>query len=237
MSDGYKEFLLAVVNADDRKDGWRREEFRRYYRRFFPLNDSSTFEWQKEHYEETRRRWKTKLGELPVDSHDSEFGYHVAILRHRLRVVWMIAFSGDIAGAKQKLHSLYADNHRYLRLKAEDFAFEPWRVSVKEACSTELEKYLDKLRLCKNRKCKNPYFIRHGAQRYCSIPCAKDAKALRQYNRDSEIATLPKDEKKRQAALLRWERIREAQRNETVPQKSKDLKKSKTTSKRVRRNK
>jgi hypothetical protein len=214
MSDGYKEFLQAVVNADERKGGWRRDDFRLKYRIFFPINDSKMLVQQQYEYEETRRRWKSSLGEVPIEQYDSEYGYHVAILRHRLRVIWMIAASGDIAAAQGKLPQLYTDAHRYLRVTGEDSAFEPWRLELKKACSTELNRYLDKLSLCDNPRCQNRYFIRHGRQQYCSIPCSTEAKAIRQRGRNKKRAGPPKNVNKSKGALTRWERERDKQRNE-----------------------
>lgn len=217
MPDGYREFLLAVANADEQKGGWRRDDFRLKYRMFFPINDLKTIKQQLYEYEQTRLRWKTSLGEVPTEQYDSEYGYHVAILRHRLRVIWMIAASGDIEKAEGKLPQLYTDAHRYLRESAEDSAFEPWRLELKKACSTELKRYLDKLSLCANPQCQNRYFIRHGRQEYCSIPCSAEKKSLRKREQDKKREEPPKNANKRKAALERWQRVRDEKRNEERP--------------------
>jgi hypothetical protein len=184
--DAYAEFFLAVVNGKERHSlQFRREEFRREYGLFFPANTANTIEGQRWGYSDARQFWTAPSKTIPVEQPDSEYGLHVVILRHKLRVIWAIADSGDIVWAEKKCKSLYAEVHRYLRLGAQDRPFESWRIALETACQVHLLKIVKNLKICENPSCRRePYFIRHGRAKYCCIPCSVMAKELRQRERD-----------------------------------------------------
>lgn len=210
MTDSYKEFLLAAVNGDEKSPKqWRKDDFRTKYRLYFPANDSTTLGRQLQAYEEVQRRWKGLRGKIPIEQPDSEYGYHVVIFRHQLRVIWELVDSGNLDKASEKCIQLYVDIHRYLRDSAEENASEPWRGAQKLGCSLELRDFLHNLKLCENPTCESRYFIRHGRQRYCSIPCSAEAKAARSRERKKDKPKTPKNEKRSKSATARWKRERE----------------------------
>src|SRR5690348_5553483 len=84
----YREFLVGIANAIERRNTWRKQEFNDKYRAFFPPRDAAPLEKQKSAYDEVRRRWKAPSLEAPIEQPDDEHGYHSAIFRHQLRVVW-----------------------------------------------------------------------------------------------------------------------------------------------------
>ena len=155
-----------------------------------------------------RRRWK-ELREHSEEQPDSEYGYHVVIFRHQLRVIWELADSGNLDKASEKCIQLYVDIHRYLRDSAEENASEPWRGAQKLGCSLELRDVLHNLKLCENPTCEIRYFIRHGRQRYCSIPCSAEEKAARSRERKKDKPETPKNENMSKSATARWKRERE----------------------------
>jgi hypothetical protein len=224
--DNLQAFLLAVANADDRKSGWKKDDFDRDFHTFFPLRDAIPVERQLSAYDEVRRRWKVPAVDFSVEQPDSEYGYHVAIFRQQLRVIWRFADSGDLEKAHKKCVQLYTDVHRYVRDTADDASNQPWRVKL--VAAVELLGNFKNLKLCENRECDNPYFIRHGRQLYCSIPCSAQAKALRHRDRQ-------KDKPKKQfkasdetrwkqsiKATERWRREKRKAKEERKPLNSSD---------------
>lgn len=210
VPDSYREFLLAGVNGDEKSSQqWRKDDFRKNYRLYFPAHDSATLGKQLQTYKEIRRRWRGPRGKIPIEQPDSEYGYHVVIFRHQLRVIWEFADSGDLMKASEKCQQLYVDIHRYLRDSAEDNASEPWRGAQKLGCSLELKGLLHSLKLCENSTCESRYFIRHGRQRYCSIPCSAEAKAARNHERKRDKPKTPKNAKMSKSATERWRREKE----------------------------
>lgn len=199
----YREFLVGIANAIERRSTWRKEEFNEKYRAFFPPKDVTPVDKQKLAYEEVRRRWKAPKLEVPIEQPDDEYGYHSAILRHQLRVVWKFADSGDLERAQDKCKQLHTDTHRYLRDTADDAANEPWRLRL--VASVALLGELKNLKICENPGCEEPFFIRHGRQLYCSIPCSAEAKAERYAARNVEK---PKNENMSRSAKERWRRER-----------------------------
>lgn len=211
VQEFYREFLQAVANGDERShQTWRRNDFKEKYHSYFPANVSATLGKQLHEYEEVQRRWIGSRKEIPKEEPDSEYGYHVVILRRQLRVIWDFADSGDLDKASEKCYQLYTDAHRYLRSSSKEDASEPWRHQLKSLGATELKGLLPNLKLCENPNCdREPYFIRHGRRRYCSIPCSAEEKAARNRERKKDKPKTSKNENMSKSATKRWRREKE----------------------------
>jgi len=219
MSDtNYTDFLLAVVNAEEKADfKGARKRFARLYSEWFPTFDPETLRWQQVHYRRTRAWWKPPSGDFPVEAPDEQFGLHVVIFRHKLRVIWAFAASGDAAGAERKRSHLYTESHRYFR-KPSEKPTEQWRFRLVSACAW-LGSDLKKLEICQNSECQteNRYFIRRWSNhKYCCTECCQRADEIRRLEkRKLRPPKIPKrvlsDDGKRkiiEAQRKRWLRYR-----------------------------
>lgn len=126
---------------------------------------------------------------------------HVAGLRYKLRVIWIVANNKQWESAERKVGYLKTDIHRYFRFPQEG-TIQSWRVNVKKACEW-LEQNVRRLKLCKNPTCQAPYFIRKERnQQYCSKACSSDG----------QIAGGPSEHAKRALSVKGRKAISDAQR-------------------------
>ncbi len=175
-NDLFREFLLAVVNADDRSPlPERRLDFARRYEKWFPPKEGQLY--KKSVYKDDLQWWKLDGLEIPDETPHPEFGLHVAGLRYKLRVIWIVANSKEWESAERKVGYLLTDIQRYYRLPQEG-TLQPWRVNIRRACKW-LESNVKRLKICKNPMCESRYFIgKDKNQQYCKPGCSADGQSL-----------------------------------------------------------
>jgi len=178
-----RNFLLAVVNAVDRSEvPYLRRYFARLYRDWFPKTDEHLQEWQvRPYYREVRAWWRLDEEEIPEEKPDTEFGYHVIVLRHKLKVIWTLASSGKVHDAEARIERISVWLGRYLRGPFDE-PNEEWRTRLVIA-NGNLRYTLNLLKICENPECTSRYFIRDDQKKYCCSDCALRAQELRRRER------------------------------------------------------
>jgi len=175
-SDMLSRFLLSVVNAEDRSPvRQKREEFAQQYLKWFPPKEDRLY--KKADYADDLKWWNLEGRDFQHEQPHPLFGMHVAGLRYKLRVIWKVANDKQWESAERKVGYLKTDIHRYFRLPQEG-TNQGWRFSVARACIW-LERNVRRLKICKNKICESPYFIRKEKnQQYCSQACSADGQSL-----------------------------------------------------------
>ena len=184
------DFLLAVVNAEDRATSQGcRTHFQKLYRDWFPkdmtVDDdlganalrALLYAYSIPHMWKCR---KSRVEEKPK----TEFQLNVAILRDKLRHVWASTLNQRII--RYELMTLRNDIFEYRRggnSLAPPGAVN-WRVRSLAALDW-LERNFHRLRICLNPECKaTTYFVRKGNnQRYCCPTCYKKGEELKRYEK------------------------------------------------------
>jgi uncharacterized protein len=226
MSENYNDFLLAVVNAEERADfRGARKRFVHLYSKRFPASGITLAE-QELAYRLVREWWRSPSVHIPVETPDEQFGFHVVILRHKLRVIWAFADSGDAVGALRKSHHLLTEVHRYAR-RPTDLPHEEWRQWMLGACEWLQNVCLYKaarLKKCQNSECRTErYFIRKSSNnKYCCAACCQRSEEVRRLERRMNIpAKTPKrvlsDEGKQKIAEGQRERWRKFRASKASP--------------------
>jgi hypothetical protein len=182
--DRNRDFLLAVVNGDDRADSPEKLDYflKRYAGWFPPL------EAFRDHLELSRTElvlWmrlatNDELGEsiddrdIPMEKFHPQVGPHAAILRYKLRVIWKTAESNQESAERRGLY-LLTDVRRVYRAW---WGCTKHYQDIWDACEW-LKHNVTKLRICKNPECASPYFFREEKnQRYCCTDCADEGRRL-----------------------------------------------------------
>jgi hypothetical protein len=216
----YHNFLFDVVNAADRLvDLKLRSHFSRVYHDWFPSKDVADPDRMRGYYRETCAWWRAEPREIALEEPDEEFGFHVIILRRKLRVIWTLVDSGDARGALHFVERI----HRWLTRSfsnPNDVRGEEWRVRLQLATSY-LEQVLPRLKVCANGDCSSRYFFRETQTKYCSIECALRAQELRRL--EERRLKLPRraltEEGKQRivnAQRERWRKFRAARKRGSV---------------------
>ena len=162
-----EDFLFAVVNATDRSSiPHLRSYFVRLYRKWFPKIDPDCQHHLEIYYRDVLAWWRIKSVELPDEEPDAEFGFHVVIVRRKLRVIWSLASSGDMFHAEEFVEQMAVWLRRYLR-GPYDEPNEHWRDRLTQVTNC-LKDRLQRLMICPNPECMSPYFIRDKQRVYCS---------------------------------------------------------------------
>ena len=151
--DDYRDFLLAVVNAHDRsaREGLRKR-FVRLYLGWFP--DDMKGEDAEEALRALllaytpRQMWFFKDAPI-VENPKTEFALHVAIVRDKLKSIWIAHEDADTA--KYRLEELKQDMREYRRGKKD--GREVWRKRTLDALEW-LGENLPSLLICANALCK-----------------------------------------------------------------------------------
>lgn len=183
--DEYRDFLLAVVNAHDRspRDGLRKR-FVRLYRDWFP--EDMKGEGAEEAVQVLLRAyspwqmWFFRDAPL-VESPQTEFALHVAILRDKLKSIWIAR--GEADTAKYRLEELKHDMREYRRGKKG--GHEMWRKRTLGALEW-LGENLSRLLTCANTQCKEEtryFFRKRNNDKYCSIECGIVAQQTKRLER------------------------------------------------------
>jgi hypothetical protein len=217
-ADQYEDFLLSVVNAAERSgDADLRGYFVRRYGNWFPPYQKHQLKAHEWYYHEVRAWWKTSLRDLPEEDPDDHFGLHATILRHKLRVIWLLASSGNQPEAANRITQMVTAYYRryHLALEARD---QEWgRERLLGACQW-LGGQLDKMRECANPTCQQirRYFLRvHNNDKYCSRECTQEAHDLRHAQRSKHLPQKPfkrsklSRDKMSESAKRRWAKWRE----------------------------
>lgn len=185
--DEYRDFLLAVVNAHDRspREGLRKR-FVRLYRDWFP--DDMKGEGADEAVRvlllayTPRQMWFFRDAPI-VENPQTEFALHVAILRDKLKSIWIAR--GEADTAKYRLEELKHDMREYRRGKKG--GHEVWRKRTLDALEW-LGEDLSRLLTCANTQCKEEtrYFFRQrNNDKYCSKECGIVAQQTKRLERKS----------------------------------------------------
>jgi hypothetical protein len=222
-ADQYEDFLLSVVNAVERRgDADLRGYFvRRYGNWFPPYQKDRQLQAHNAYYHEVRAWWKTSRGDLPEEDADDQFGLHFVILRHKLRVIWLLASSGNEAEAGKRVTQMSAAYYRRYQLALESPDWE--RDGLLGACYW-LNSQLNKLKVCGNPMCQTMrrYFLRvRNNDKYCSRECTQEADKLRREERSKRNPPKPfkrsklSRDKMSESAKRRWAKQREEERGES----------------------
>ena len=183
--DEYRDFLLAVVNAHDRsaREGLRKR-FVRLYRGWFP--DDMRGEGAEEAVQvllyafAPRQMWFFKDAPT-LENPQTEFALHVAILRDKLKSIWIAR--GDVDAAKHRLEELKQDMRDYRRGKKG--GDEVWRKRTLDALEW-LGEDLSRLLTCGNPQCEQEtrfFFRQHNNDRYCSKECSSSGQQQKRLER------------------------------------------------------
>jgi hypothetical protein len=70
--------------------------------RYFPLHRENARTVVERHYRYAQKWWKAER-EVEPEQPNARFGLHIAILRHKLRLIWEVAGSGNLVRAKRKV--------------------------------------------------------------------------------------------------------------------------------------
>jgi hypothetical protein len=166
------------------------------------------------YYREVIDWWKTNKAELPLERHDAKFGLHAVILRRKLRVIWLLADSGDTDEATDRVQQLSTHYYRWYILDREGGPKSEARLQHLTAACHWLRGNVDKLRVCKNPNCQQEkFFFQYKNRKYCSTLCYAEAETLK---REKLARANPKEYKRSlkarenmsQSALRRWEEER-----------------------------
>ena len=242
--DDYRDFLLAVVNAHDRsaREGLRKR-FVRLYRLWFPDDMKG------ENAEEGLRvlllayspwqMWFFKDAPI-VENPQTEFALHVAIVRDKLKSIWIAR--GEVETAKYRLEELKQDMRQYRRGKKG--GHEVWRKRTLDALEW-LGEDLSRLLTCANPLCKQEtrfFFRQHNNDRYCSNECSSSAQQKKKIERKA-TASKPFTRsaearlKMSESAKRRWrnegKKTASPKKAKSAPKKAVSLKKVKSAKKRV----
>jgi hypothetical protein len=175
-------FLFDVVNEADRSSSRdHRNHFARVYEPWFPPQGAADLDFQRAYYNDVRNWWIDESAETPKEKPDEQFGYHVITLRHKLRVIWALADSGNLAEAESYVHRIRVWLTR-CNSQPCDSRTEGWRGKLIAAIS-ELLWTLQRLKICCNPECKNRYFFKETQIKFCSTECAWNAERLRHLER------------------------------------------------------
>jgi hypothetical protein len=226
--DEYRDFLLAVVNAHDRspREGSRRR-FVRLYRGWFP--DDMKGEGAEEAVQvllrayAPRQMWFFKDAP-PVENPQTEFALHIAILRDKLKSIWIA--HGDEETASYRLEELKHDTRDYRR--GRKGGHEIWRKRTLDALEW-LGEDLPRLLVCANSDCKEEtrYFFRHrNNDKYSSKECGITAQQKKRLERKTSAPrTFTRSDEARlkmsESAKRRWRNEKKA----AAPQKPESAKK------------
>ena len=121
--------------------------------------------------------WTPKNNDLRVEELAHPKGLDIAVLRHKLRVIWRTANSRQLDSAERKVGYLRTEMQRY-KQDSGHTQFEAWRIRQFRAC-TWLSKNFGKLKVCKYPGCCSPFFVREEKnQQYCSTDCGSEAQRL-----------------------------------------------------------
>jgi len=118
--------------------------------------------------------------QLPLEAPDKQFGLQVVILRRKLRVIWLLASSGDESEAIGRIDQLSTHYYRTYCLSLRERSEARLRL-LSGACRW-LRKHVGKLKVCENPKCEQltTYFLRRwNNNKYCSDKCSQDADGVR----------------------------------------------------------
>ncbi len=181
MTDEEKQkFLLEVVNAKERWSTRDHDAFVKEYREWFPAYDPSQLEAHMKHYAKVRAAWLTPLREIPVEREDGDFGLKVVILRHQLRVLWVVQ-SEDSKRKQDLMLSQVAVAINGMGRQGT----EGWRSLQIEALRwLDNRNHLSKMKVCKWKECSthHTFFLRDNDnpnQQYCCVGCGAEAKRQR----------------------------------------------------------
>jgi hypothetical protein len=221
--DEYRDFLLAVVNAHDRsaREGLRKR-FVRLYRGWFP--DDMKGEGAEEAVQvllfayRPFQMWFFKDAPI-VENPKTELALHVAILRDKLKSIWIAREDADTA--MFRLDELKHDTREYRRGKKG--GREVWRKRTLDALEW-LGEDLSRLLTCANPQCEQEtrfFFRQHNNDRYCSNECSSSAQQQKKIERK---AATPKpftrsDEarmKMSESAKRRWRKEKKTADSETA---------------------
>ena len=218
LEEVYKDFLCSVANGTDRAPvAGIRKRFARLYGDWFPpFVAARDLHTHKAYYREIIDWWKadeTNINKLPLEEPDEQFGLNTAILRRKLRVIWLLASCGDTNEAIHRVQQLSTRYYRTYPLERESPS-EERRQRLMGACQW-LGSNVGKLRVCKNPKCEQmtTYFFQYKNRKYCSEVCYHEAethkRAQRARFRPKEFKRTPEARHKmRLSALKRWQRER-----------------------------
>ena len=208
--DQYRSFLLSIVNGEDQSTfSGKRSLFRGSYYTWLPLSSIKTF--TEADYRNELGWWDPKWRDTPLEQPHPEFGFHVAVLRFKLRVIWTACNLKEWESAERKVGYLITDTHRYLR----DFnqsTQDPWRYHVRGSCKW-LEKNITRLKICKRSSCMSPFFVREAKnQQYCCAACAAEGQRLawKSRSRGTKKISPQGSAAISEAVRLRWEKYRAA---------------------------
>jgi hypothetical protein len=114
LGDDYQGFLCAVANGEDRAPNVEiRRRFTRLYGNWFPPFEADHhLHAHKAYYREVNDWWKIDQAKFPLENPDKQFGLHAAILRRKLRVIWLLAASD---ATDEATHKVYQLSTRYYR--------------------------------------------------------------------------------------------------------------------------
>jgi hypothetical protein len=176
--DECRDFLVALANAADRsQSAGVRKKFTSLYRKWFREDvDDDDLEKLKWKYQEIRGfLWKITVLNIPKENPANAFEAVIAILRHKIRAVWIAAAWGSRADAEYQSHRLLRDITYHSDGTPEILEAGRW-----------LCKNLDKLRVCQNPGCAgiSTYFFRRWTNnKYCSETCTEQAQSTRRMER------------------------------------------------------
>jgi hypothetical protein len=121
--------------------------------------------------------WTPRDNDVRVEELIRPKGLDIAVLRHKLRVIWRTSNSKHLDSAERKVGYLRTDTQRYKQDSGHTRS-EAWRMRQFIAC-TWLSKNFGKLKVCKYPGCGSPFFVRDKKnQQYCSTDCGSEAQRL-----------------------------------------------------------
>ena len=208
--DQYREFLLAVVNGDGRSPSPEKQrQFDFLYHAWF-LRQTSTALQAESEYRSRLEWWELDDNELPTE--ELRKGLHIAVLRHKLKLIWRMVILKDYESAERKVGYLKTDVHRY---STRFTIIEEWRSRQLKACSWLL-KNVRRLKMCRSPSCTSPFFVRDEKnQQYCSKDCASEGQRLQWIARrgpPKERMTPEGSAAISLAVTKRWQEIRSAKK-------------------------
>lgn len=223
-ADQCRDFLLAVVNAEDRAgSAGARARFEKLYRTWFPNDMAGESDAVANAVRvllsaySAPQMWKCERSRSEEKS-TTEFHLNVAVLRDELRYIWA---ANSQRGAKNELVILRNDVLEYRR-GGNDPAPEgtvDWRFRTLSALDW-LEQNLHRIRICLNPECnETTYFVRETSnQRFCCATCWEKAEELRRREkmRLSQPKRILSDEAKgaiSDAQKKRWRKYRTHKRH------------------------
>jgi hypothetical protein len=179
--------------------------------------DPRNFHQSEIYYRDVCDWWRTTGEEIQMEQPDEVFGFQVAILRRKLRVIWLLANAGNVKAAMARTHQTAVWACRLQRgpFDAMDEAWRDRRVTA----TRELMKIVPRLMICENASCESRYFIRDTQRKYCSPSCSVTAQESRKLERMSlgqPTGNLTEEGKAKISLIqkMRWEEFRKAKRIE-----------------------